>query len=159
MASLGKPLPALIGDAKVMSRFGDSLASGELFAEASLASELLVLLVTNISRDDFHKYIGRGQFPKIMNKPVVPKNKKGQYTREDLNKWANLLTKFDYFLTILDDSKKTEIGNEIELILPTITRFMLENYPIGNVAKFGLAHFCVRTLMQLNDSQIIMLSP
>ena len=98
MAILGRPLPELIQDEKVMSRFNDSMQSGELFAEASLASELLVLLVSNISRDDCHQYIGRGQFPKFLNKPVVPKNKKGQYSRGDLNQWANLLPKIRLFL-------------------------------------------------------------
>ena len=59
---LGKPLVQMVS----CNRTQEAILAGEQFAEASLASELVGLLAVKISRDDWHKYIGRGQFPKIM---------------------------------------------------------------------------------------------
>ena len=46
---LGKPLIQMIST----ERISEAILTGELFAEASLASELVVLLTTKISRDDW----------------------------------------------------------------------------------------------------------
>ena len=83
MAILGKPLAEVAST--LAGHLSDSISSGEAFAQASLTSELLVCLVTKVSRDDFHFYIGRGQFPKIVNKPIDPKNKKGYFWK---NYWS-----------------------------------------------------------------------
>ena len=52
MAILGRPLAEVANT--LAEHLSDSISSGEAFAQASLTSELLVCLVTKVSRDDFH---------------------------------------------------------------------------------------------------------
>ena len=150
---LGKPLLQMIST----ERISEAIFAGELFAEASLASELVVLLATKISRDDWHKYIGRGQFPKIMNKPIVPKNKKGNYSREDLEQWAAFFTKIDFFLSLENGEKRTLLGEEIQSILPKIIRLFPENLRLSEFSKFSLSSYGVTSFLQLSTEQILVI--
>ena len=148
MAILGRPLLEMAQN--LSTHIVDSVESGEAFAKASLTSELLVLLVAKISRDDYHYYIGRGQFPKIVNKPIVPKNKKGYFCRDDLEQWANFLTRIDYYLTLEDGTPKNQIGEEINSLLPKIIRLFPETLYLSHQPKFSLAIYGVTTFMELN---------
>ena len=152
MAILGKPLAEVAST--LAEHLSDSIASGEAFAQASLTSELLVCLVTKVSRDDFHFYIGRGQFPKIVNKPIVPKNKKGYFCREDLEQWANCLSRLDYFLTLDTSDKKSQIGVEIGALLPKVIRLFPETLRLSHYQIFSLPYHGVSTFMELNIDQI-----
>ena len=48
--------------------------NGEYLAYTSLSSELLVLKVVEVPRSQWHKYIGRGQYPKLVIKPSTAKS-------------------------------------------------------------------------------------
>ena len=95
-AILGQPLQALIDDPKIQSHFNESIISGEKLAFASLSLEKLVLSVANISSESHKKYIGRGQFPHIINRSIVCKNTSKIYgTNDDLNIWSEFICHLD----------------------------------------------------------------
>ena len=74
-AILGKPNTVLNNDPKFQGKLKqDCIDNGEYLAFSSLSSELLVLAVAEVPRLQWHKYIGRGQYPKIVNKPIISKN-------------------------------------------------------------------------------------
>ena len=75
-AILGKPSNALIQDTKYnQSYLQDSISTGEQLAQASLATEYHVLDIANIPETDYHKYVGRSQFPRFITKPIVSKSR------------------------------------------------------------------------------------
>ena len=62
-----------------------------------------------------------------MNKPIVPKNEKGNYSREDLEQWAAFFAKIDFLLSLENGEKRTLLGEEIQSILPKIIGLFHEN--------------------------------
>ena len=92
VAILGKPSQELLADPKFSgSLLIDSLHVGEQFAVASLASEILVMLVCDIPTKVWHKYIGRSQYPKFKYKPIIESYQSNTYYQDhDLNFWGEL---------------------------------------------------------------------
>ena len=92
VAILGKPSQELLADPKFSgSLLMDSLHVGEQFAVASLASEILVMLVCDIPTKVWHKYIGRSQYPKFKYKPIIESYQSNTYYQDhDLNFWGEL---------------------------------------------------------------------
>ena len=88
VAILGFPLKEIISDPLIALRHNLSLKNGEDLALSCLTTELTVLLGANIPRKDRHKYIGRGQYPKVVNKSIVCKITNSRYVSEDLNIWG-----------------------------------------------------------------------
>ena len=73
-AILGNPLPELIKDPKFVLYQEDAIASGEALAFAALSSEYLVLSVAGVPEKELRQFIGRSQFPKFTEKPLVRKH-------------------------------------------------------------------------------------
>ena len=92
VAILGNPPAKLSGDAKFQGDYlKDALLVGESMAQASLLSEVVVLMGAGVAQEEFHKYIGRGQYPKIKNKPQVRANPKtNKYVSGQLNFWTKI---------------------------------------------------------------------
>ena len=90
IAILGKPSKQLIEDPKYQ---GDFLAAstrvGEQLALSALSSELLILLTLSIPRKQWHKYIGRSQYPKFKEQSIASNNKP-IYTDEDVLYWGSV---------------------------------------------------------------------
>ncbi len=58
----------------------DSIECGEALAFSTLSSEYYVLWLAGVKTSEHHKYIGRAQYPKIVNKPVLaPMYKESRY--------------------------------------------------------------------------------
>ena len=76
VAILGKPVAALVSDPKVQNKvLAASIGVGEVFALASLTSELFVIRAAGIPSADFPKYIGRGQYLRFQRQsPFSPQN-------------------------------------------------------------------------------------
>ena len=75
-AILGKPSTALIQDTKYnQSYLKDSISTGEQLAHAALATEYHVLNIAKVPETDYHKYIGRSQFPRFITKPIISKSR------------------------------------------------------------------------------------
>ncbi len=74
VAILNKPCGALDTDPKFQGTYREeSVRVGERLALASLAAEIHTLQLAGIESSFFNKYIGRGQYPRFMWKPVVSK--------------------------------------------------------------------------------------
>ena len=72
VAILGSPSQSLSSDPKFQGNLANQMIlSGEKLAQASLASEFLVLKVANVPSQDHPKYTGRGQYPKFQHKSLV----------------------------------------------------------------------------------------
>ena len=70
-AILGWPSPELVSDIKSQQAELFHVLSGEMLAQASLQTEILVCAVANVPHS---KYIGRSQHPRIVNKPARRKH-------------------------------------------------------------------------------------
>ena len=72
VAILGKPPEALQEDHKFKGELLDAaIAVGEDMAQASLSTEYLVLKIAGVNEATWPRYIGRGQYPKFKEKPIV----------------------------------------------------------------------------------------
>ena len=65
VAILGKAPKALEEDPKFKDLLNSSIQSGEKLARSALSIEYLVLEGAGIPTKDWHKYIGRSQYPKF----------------------------------------------------------------------------------------------
>ena len=75
IAILGSPMSALDEDPKYQGSLRSSaVAQGEALAQVALAAELLVLLIAGIPDKDWHRYIGRSQYPKFQIKSICTPN-------------------------------------------------------------------------------------
>jgi hypothetical protein len=69
VAILGQPVPQLDFDIKFQGGLKqDCIRSGEALALASLTAEMVVLDVCKIPKDQYNKYTGRSQHPKLKTK-------------------------------------------------------------------------------------------
>jgi hypothetical protein len=88
IAILGFPLKQVLDDPLIRQRETESIKNGESLALSCLTAELTILYGASIEAKQFHLYIGRGQYPRIVNKPIVCKNNHSRYVSEDLNIWG-----------------------------------------------------------------------
>ena len=68
VAILGLPQVSLMEDPKHQDP--NSITVGESLARSSLVTELTILMGAGIETKDFHKYVGRGQYPKFKVEPI-----------------------------------------------------------------------------------------
>ena len=88
VAILGTPNKELKNDPKFQGDFLiDSVTVGEQLAQQALASEFLILLTLGIPRQQWHRYIGRSQYPKFKLVSIAS-NKKPIYTDDDVTYWG-----------------------------------------------------------------------
>ena len=90
IAILGRPSTELAKDPKYQGDFLlDSIKVGEQLALSALSSEMLILLTLSIPRKQWHKYIGRSQYPKFREQSIASNNKP-IYTDEDVLYWGSV---------------------------------------------------------------------
>ncbi len=85
---MGKPCAALSEDPKFNDEEykRDSIECGEALAFSTLSAEYFVLWLAEVDGVEHHKYTGRAQYPRIVNKPIVPPSiKTNRYLTPDLN--------------------------------------------------------------------------
>ena len=70
----------------------EQIKQGEQLALAALTSELLVLDVSQIQRNQQKEYTGRSQYPKFKHKPIVKNNNVPQNNDilQDMNFWGSV---------------------------------------------------------------------
>ncbi len=92
VAILNKPCGALAADPKFNGHYcEESIRTGERLALASLAAEIHTLQLADIQVSLFHKYIGRGQYPKFMWKPNASQTPiAGKYVCEHATFWSSV---------------------------------------------------------------------
>ena len=93
VAILGTPSAALKNDKKFQGSFlTDSIKVGENLAMQALSSEMLILITLDTPRQEWHRYIGRSQYPRFKTKSVAASNNKPLYCDEDLLYWGSVKT-------------------------------------------------------------------
>ena len=93
VAILGAARATLDNDPKFQGSLKKaSIESGEELAKMSLGSELLVLIVRNIPKSQWFKYIGRGQYPKFKVKCLIRSNNEtNNYACPFMLFWAKIV--------------------------------------------------------------------
>lgn len=87
-AILGAPMQELVSDYKFQPYEEHHIHSGEVLAQAALQTELLVCAVAGVRHTH---YIGRSQYPKIVNKPSRSKHATDdKFTCPAANLWGTL---------------------------------------------------------------------
>ena len=75
VAILGFPLKEVLEDPLIQLRKNESIINGESLALSCLTAELTVLLGADIKWNHRHKYIGRGQYPKVLKNKCCARTK------------------------------------------------------------------------------------
>ena len=110
VAILGQPHPVLNSDPKFQNDTRkDSIRVGEELAQAALSTELLICRVAKVDPKDFHKYIGRSQYPRFKLKPMVKRiHHDDVYSCPHLRFWGSVQSTLKFLLIMFSRHRQSE---------------------------------------------------
>ena len=107
-----------------------------------------------------HKYIGRGQYPKIVNKPIVCTNKNTRYVSENLNIWGEICSKLEWYIQarnnsgLSTDTLLNNLGDCLQKLLEVCIHRWPDGCSLDKIAALTISTYNVESLNEMNMAQL-----